>query len=281
MPVWKASPYGIVSLMDILKEYGHTFLRLGQVLTAAVTVSQMGARSGVKHQSARDFEAKCISATKQMIDTQLPEIIKCCRELHLQFSAIFAERIINDYKNAGQSDLHLMLSQLQSRIDDELSLTFFRHVTKEQAELFSQTKPFGEKVADKFPKAIEDIDEATKCMALERYTAAVFHLMRVMEIGVQHLGKKLKVPNPAEREWHKILTAVNGAIKQLSNPPTPITAKQKSQRDKLAQAAVYLENVKNAWRNSVMHPKATYTEVEARRVYDTVKTYMEYLAEIL
>ena len=116
---------------------------------------------------------------------------------------------------------------------------------------------------------------------LARYTACVFHLMRVMEISVQHLGRKLKIPNTDEHEWQTILNNVNGAIKRLSNPPTRITAKQKAVRDKYAQAAVYLENVKNAWRNNVMHPKASYTDEEAEEVFRTVKVYMQHLATIL
>lgn len=62
--------------------------------------------------------------------------------------------------------------------------------------------------------------------------------MRVMEISVQQLGKKLKLPNTQEHEWQTILNNVNGAIKRLSNPPTRITSKQKAARDKYAQAAV-------------------------------------------
>jgi hypothetical protein len=98
---------------------------------------------------------------------------------------------------------------------------------------------------------------------------------------VQQLGRKLQVNNPEEKEWQKILDGVNGAIKRLSNPPTPITKRQKALRNNYAQAAVYLENVKNAWRNDVMHPKATYTEEEAEVVFRTVKEYMLYLTKIL
>lgn len=64
----------------------------------------------------------------------------------------------------------------------------------------------------------------------------------------------------------------------MGNPPTPLTARQKKARNKYAQASVYLENVKNAWRNDVMHPKETYTEEEAERVLRTVKDFMVYLA---
>jgi kynurenine formamidase len=54
-------------------------------------------------------------------------------------------------------------------------------------------------------KAITDIQEASKSFAVGRFTACVFHLMRVMELGVQALGKKPGVSNAHEIEWQKIL----------------------------------------------------------------------------
>jgi hypothetical protein len=52
---------------------------------------------------------------------------------------------------------------------------------------------FGTEVEDKLPNVIEDIAEAGKCLGLRRPTAAVFHLMRIMEVGVQKFGDKLGV----------------------------------------------------------------------------------------
>jgi hypothetical protein len=39
----------------------------------------------------------------------------------------------------------------------------------------------------------EDADEAGKCFAVGRYTACVFHLMRIMERCVQKMGRDLGV----------------------------------------------------------------------------------------
>jgi len=102
-----------------------------------------------------------------------------------------------------------------------------------------------------------------------------------MEIGVQYLGKKLRIPDTHEKEWQAILNSVNGALRRMSNPATPLTSRQKAKRDSYAKAAAHLENVKNAWRNNVMHPKASYTSEEAEEVLQAVKTYMQHLATIL
>ncbi len=51
----------------------------------------------------------------------------------------------------------------------------------------------GEAVQERFPSLATDIDEAGKCFATGRFTATVFHLMRVMEVGVQEFCEALGV----------------------------------------------------------------------------------------
>ena len=52
-----------------------------------------------------------------------------------------------------------------------------------------------ESVRNQFPSANTEIEEASKCFALDRYTAVVFHLMRIMEIGLRSLSSTLKDPS--------------------------------------------------------------------------------------
>ena len=97
--------------------------------------------------------------------------------------------------------------------------------------------------------------------------------MRVVEIGVQKLGNKLAVALAEEKNWQNILDEVNKAIKKLD---------QKAESTKrFAASAAHLYNVKLAWRNEVMHPKATYTEQEADEIFRHVKTFISDLAEIV
>jgi|SRR6266850_3392181 len=90
--------------------------------------------------------------------------------------------------------------------------------------------------------------------------------------GVQYLGKRLNI-NLQEKVWGKILAEVDTAIGKL-----PLnTSQQKSVRNKYAEASAQLRMVKDAWRNNVMHPKETYTEEEAERIFRNVKDFMVYL----
>jgi len=119
----------------------------------------------------------------------------------------------------------------------------------------------------------EDISEAGKCLSLNRPTASVFHLMRVMELAVQRFGNELSVTLVTEKNWQVILDQINAAIRKLD-------AKQPKTKS-YAQATSHLYNVKVAWRNEVMHPKQTYTFEEAKAIFDNVRTFVCDLETIL
>ena len=166
------------------------------------------------------------------------------------------------------------LYELTTRIVDELEQRLFLSVPLEQAPFYLQVKPpFGEDVTKRFPKMTEDISEAAKCLSLDRPTASVFHLMRVMELAVQQFGSELNITLVTEKNWQVILDQVNAAIRKLDARD----AKTKP----YAQAASHLYNVKVAWRNEVMHPKQTYTFDEAKAIFDSAKTFINELATIL
>jgi hypothetical protein len=168
----------------------------------------------------------------------------------------------------------LKLDEVAARMRDELLLCLFMQIPSDRIDYFVDKPQFGEAVATKFPKAITDIQEAGKCYATGRSTASVFHLMRVMEVSVQWLGTKLGIILAGRKNWHNILDEVDKAIKAL---PVKTTA-QRKKRSRLAEASAHLRMVKDAWRNDVMHPKETYSEEEAERIFRNVKDFMIHLA---
>jgi hypothetical protein len=90
------------------------------------------------------------------------------------------------------SELEQDIGNLNGRIRDEMKRRTLLIMASKHRQLYAQPEPlFGEKVFDKFTDSADDIAEAGKCLALERPTAAVFHLMRAMEAAVKVLGQKL------------------------------------------------------------------------------------------
>jgi hypothetical protein len=165
------------------------------------------------------------------------------------------------------------VTQLSNAIHWEMDSCLFFHVPSKQAEYYNQRELFGPDVNAKFPSIEFDTVEAGNCCAFGRGTACVFHLMRIMEVGVQQFGNRLGVKFADEKNWQNILDEVNKAIKFLP-PKDPITAE-------MSQASANLYAVKLAWRNEVMHPKDTYTLEEAKNLISQVRLFMQQLAKIV
>ncbi len=125
---------------------------------------------------------------------------------------------------------------------------------------------------------VYELDKASKCLALSRPTACVFHLMRVIEIGIRAISKCLKIPGPikpADRNWGKMLCAIKGGIENKWP-----TVSNRTSGDGALFDAIYvsLDAVKNPWRNSTMHVENKYTEDEAEHVFVAVRGFMMKLA---
>jgi hypothetical protein len=188
------------------------------------------------------------------------------------------ERLIwPPYEMMAKPEPHEIASSMVhflSRLQDEIKSQYFFHLDQKDVPFY-----VGEGlVAEKFGWAIEDMSEAGKCLALQRSTACIFHLMRVLERAVQAFGKKLKVKIDVHAEtWHQIMLHVNKEVQALPSK----TAAQRKKKSGYAEAAAHLQSVRIAWRNEVMHPKQTYTRDEAYEVFNATKTFMAYLAGVL
>lgn len=173
--------------------------------------------------------------------------------------------------------LDSFITSLNGRLEDELSQVILIVVRENNANFYSsQIAHFGNEVENVFTTAAEDISEAAKCFALERYTALVFHLMRAMEIAVAALASKLQATtvdkNGVQLPWGPLVSNISDKVK---------TMPAGNERNNLAEVATLLVHVKDAWRNPTMHPKQTYTEDQAKVVFDAVGAFMKRLAPLI
>ena len=91
-------------------------------------------------------------------------------------------------------------------------------IPPERARFFTEQPPALEQaIRDKFPELTADICDANRCFCVGCPTAAVYHLMRVVEFGVRKLAKRLKLPKGLEHKpWGPIFQAANDAIGALA-----------------------------------------------------------------
>jgi hypothetical protein len=198
-----------------------------------------------------------------------------CSEIGLTVSVKCAQSVIDLYLEGTTAGYFLdNVDHLKNTIALEMEDKLFMYVPPDRACFYGAKELFGVEVNNKFPGIQFDLVEAGNCYASGRGTAVVFHLMRIMEIGVQQLGTKLGVGLANEKNWQNILNEVNKAIASLSKSKAPGTVE-------MSQASANLYAVKLAWRNEVMHPNDTYTLEEADNLIRQVRIFMQQLATIV
>lgn len=268
--VWEVFSYELLSWWDMQRFSASAFFYIGTYLqhnqvALAAALDKKGAGRDTKV-SAGTFDAKA--------GKLLAEIRKRCEEVGLTISTKFLDEFIDLSKREHTvGDLIDAHAKLESIIRLEMQDKLFMYIPSERAKFYDQPEGFGKEVNAKFPRIQFDMVEAGNCLAAGRSTACVFHLMRIMESGVQQLGNKLGVPLVHETVWQVILDQINKAIKALPTKDT-VTVE-------MSQAAANLYAVKLAWRNEVMHPKETYTSEEAENILGQVRLFMQQLARIV
>ncbi len=191
-----------------------------------------------------------------------------------------------------------LLHRIQTDIVDALNSRLFLRVADDRVNLIPHmrgTTPhggtgeiFGYPVLGAFPSAEKDIDEAGNCLAAECNTAAVFHLMRVAEVGLRALAVDRNAPFKAkpidQQEWGTILGFLDGVIKALR---TEDAKKWANPGIKDVQIRFYSEVVaelrafNEAWRKHISHARqdAIYDRDYANSVFTHVRAFMQKLAE--
>lgn len=265
--------------------------------------------SNLLHPELSEF----VEGDKGSIISSLDKITAHCRSLGLPLSASYAEELlakvqaastlpekmaglaesIRNIRRASRDKDHPATTQsadakpepikplwlvvqiqiLRKRIDDELNNREFFVLEAGRARYFSDARPFGEEVFNAFPSATIDIEEAAKCLALDRYTACVFHLMRAVECALKATAKALSIdyaPN-----WDAYIKKIN---ERVDADYKSKSGEWKASESFFRDVAVHLVSVKNAWRNPTIHVERDYTFEQARDVFQSVRIFMAHLS---
>jgi hypothetical protein len=266
---WEAEPYRLWSLLDMLSRYAYYYNNLGVNFGDALHVL-----NGATPFIGPDDE----------ILTRVRSTLKLAKVLcdaspfaHIASEIEVVQRSL-DAEQISTESLTRSIATLMRLFGHALKAQWFYRIDSSYVSRFEAgDEPFGHAVSTRFPVAAFDISEAGRCLALERSTASVFHLMRVMEHAVQRLGRNLKIPlDPKkgplqDQTWHGIMVGVSRAIDSMPRGKKKVAT---------AGVAVHLGNVRIAWRNETMHPKATYTQEEAVGIWNNVNAFMQSLARV-
>jgi hypothetical protein len=132
-----------------------------------------------------------------------------------------------------------------------------------------------------FPSIKDEAEEGVDCYALEHYTACVFHMMRVAEIGLRAFARERGVKfsdRPLEwANWQPIL-------EQTDSRARVATKGMRIGPGKDAALAFYsgaigqLHAFKDTYRKVTMHVRRRYGELEALSAINQVRDFMNGLS---
>jgi len=172
------------------------------------------------------------------------------------------------------------MDELEHRMTDEMKSRKFFSVEPDKQYLLDEKNPFGIKVADAFPSVNVDIEEAAKCLAFERWTAAVFHLSRVAEIAMVNIGKQVGYESHKEG-FGEVLRYMDAHLEKVRKDFQNASPLFKGDVEFLSAVTVHMHAVNQAWRQRVAHLDKKYTEEEALRIWYATKGLMEQISEKL
>jgi hypothetical protein len=271
-------PFDARPFVSLAKDIGHEQTSIGlSRLTGGYSLTLEQFKTLKK--DVADVYNLCISmdmsATKissKRIADVLAEMEKSCQ--------IVASQGMPSIMRVDQANSALLAQRMiecAGRIKDELEERRFLSLSSAESKLFYPSDPiFGVEFQNKFPSALYELDESAKCLALGRSTASVFHLMRIVEIGIGAIRKSLGILDPikpSERNWGAILRKISDGISGKG-------AATWNAGDKafFEQSYASLDAVKVAWRNSTMHVENKYSPEEAEYIFAVVKGFVKNVA---
>jgi hypothetical protein len=128
-----------------------------------------------------------------------------------------------------------------------------------------------------------EIKAAGNCIASDLNTAAVFHLMRVVEFGLRalaaHLAIKINEEDIQYEQWQAILVEVKNAAEKATQSPGLSKQERAELREFYSGVLGEFNGFKDAWRNSVMHTRGVYNADTAMGLFVQVRDFMRRLAK--
>jgi hypothetical protein len=252
-------------------------------------------------------------ATKQSLDRMNVTIFKAeenCEVLNL----ISAKKLIarmrakSDGASEGMTyqEIKSMVTELLIRIKEDLQdkvflcvserskiERFFVVTNKEEYGSPSQMgilvprmahQLFHPSIADRMEQVSDDVIEACRCFVADRWSASVFHLMRVVEYGLLEVAQLADIRD-RKPSWGSTLNRLETLANKTKHDDLPDSVKPNI--DLIRELLPRMHAIQHAWRNKMLHaenkliPTDGVTEEIANDVMVAVEIFMKTLVSKL
>lgn len=266
---FRRSSHGLVSLWEMLSFRAQSFYE------AICTIERLEMATRVPA-----FQDQLLGPeSRKTLLPPLDSLLDGCTLLELPLTAKSIVRLKQRLQAADEisgRQLGTLVNDIIDRFRDEIDAMQLMIIPTEDQKFFDNPVIlFGEEVSERFGKAIPDLEEAGKCLALDRHTASAFHLMRALEVPLQIFARKL-LPNDIRPNWDPIIRKIDDELK-LPHKERAI----QGDVDFYANVSAHLHAIKLAWRNRINHLDEPVSGDKARDIFSATKSLMIYLAENL
>lgn len=266
--------YGLWGLQEVIELKIKPFLDAQDVLVNCSALLHAGHGNRFPQGLSAEWRSSLIDQFLPLLEQLRGDDFALCRKA--------AERLIETLKTQRDPDQVVgEVDDLRRRLLDQAAMMESLWLSPSERERYEPRSPlFGAAFQAGFSSGgVFELDEAAKCLALGRATAAVFHLMRLMEIAVRAVARCLGIPDPiqpADRSWGAVLKRVKDGID--AKWPT-VAARAAGDGEIFDALYASLDAVKNPWRNATMHPANKYTPEEAEHIFAAVRGFVMKLAD--
>ena len=263
---WQENPYRLVSLWDM--EFIATKALRGLDLLTRIdcTIGLVGDASI----NSPIYHRVCAE--------QLDELTTVLKDIGLLSQSKRAADMATFVRKHNKHPTTQEIGNLRLLINYDLDGFKFEAIPRDRVPYYEAIHLFGDEVHNSFFSAAYDIKEAGTCYSLGRWTACVFHLMRVLEITLAALGKVFEV-SLAHTNWAPALDQIESRIREMHKDPTwKALPDVKDQQEFYSQAASHFGILKDAWRNYTAHARGKYDQSECLLVLNNVDSFSRKLA---
>lgn len=236
------------NLLEILRLYAEKYCRLAAQLEA------VGLQSTMVDSHASDY-----SMAVQLVEAILPILEEMKTEserLGLEATSDAISTVLLRWREYEEIRLFkVQTPQLLMTLESELKRRVCFMLPRSSQKLFENPCDKWERILGVFPDAQSDIEEMNRCMAFNRYPAAVFHVLLVVEYGIVSLGKFVGVTD-LKPGWDATSNAVEKILKTGRKGASLQVLKNFAFLELINKD---MQSMKMAWRNKVSHAASHLT----------------------
>ena len=279
MPMCAASQiYRVVSLDDMLRFMAENFWKASQIIT------EWGLNAGMPLPPRKIFETLEALKTlqKNVTEMGLPVSATEIKKLNVDMgrATLDITRLPDDKKGDAfkrtSAELRARFDNLSSVIHSELQSRHLYAIEMEKQAYCTAEWLQDSPIFTSFPRAFQELQSAGRCYAYGECTAAVFHLMRVIDSGLRLVYESLGETYDA-RNWDGIAKKIESDMgKKHQDKTDSWRAKEPFYSGILTD----IRSISRAHRNPALHEiERKYPDADARYLIDVTKAFMSHLSE--